>query len=58
MADNTPLAPESGSLPPLPSSSRTGRLPSPTTHLPIKKGGAGKIVVMLSSVAAACRRFF
>jgi hypothetical protein len=29
----------------------TGRLKSPTTHLPIKKGGAGKIVVMLSSVA-------
>jgi hypothetical protein len=29
----------------------TGRLKSPTTQLPIKKGGAGKIVVMLSSVA-------
>jgi predicted nucleic acid-binding Zn-ribbon protein len=35
----------------LPSSGRTGKLPSPTTHLPIRKGGAGKIVVMLSSVA-------
>ena len=50
MADNPP-APESGPLPPLPSSGTTGRLPSPTTHLPVKKGGAGKIVVMLSSVA-------
>jgi hypothetical protein len=29
----------------------TGRLKSPTTQLPVKKGGAGKIVVMLSSVA-------
>jgi len=50
MADNIPPQ-KSGSLPPLPSSGRTGKLPSPTTHLPIKKGGAGKIVVMLSSVA-------
>ena len=50
MADNPPT-PKSGPLPPLPSSGTTGRLPSPTTHLPLKKGGAGKIVVMLSSVA-------
>jgi hypothetical protein len=51
MADNPPDASKSGSLPPLPSSGMTGRLKSPTTHLPVKKGGAGKIVVMLSSVA-------
>jgi hypothetical protein len=51
MADNPPPVPNSGSQPPLPSSGMTGRLSSPTTHLPIKKGGAGKIVVMLSSVA-------
>jgi len=50
MADNSPT-PKSGPLPPLPSSGTTGRLPSPPTHLPVKKGGAGKIVVMLSSVA-------
>jgi hypothetical protein len=50
MADNPP-APNPGSLPPLPASGLTGRLKSPTTHLPVKKGGAGKIVVMLSSVA-------
>jgi hypothetical protein len=50
MPDNTP-PPKSDSLPPLPSSGMTGRLPSPTTHLPVKKGGPGKIVVMLSSVA-------
>jgi len=35
----------------LPSSGTTGRLKAPTTQLPNKKGGAGKIVVMLSSVA-------
>ena len=54
MADNTtpPTPPsKSGAQPPLPSSGTTGRLPSATTHLPVKKGGAGKIVVMLSSVA-------
>ena len=39
------------SVPPLPASSATGRVPSLTTHLPMRKGGAGKIVVMLSSVA-------
>jgi len=50
MADNTP-DPKGGPLPKLPSSGTTGKLPSPTTQLPIKKGGAGKIVVMLSSVA-------
>jgi hypothetical protein len=50
MADNPP-APKRDPLPPLPSSGTTGRLPSPTTHLPVKKGGPGKIVVMLSSVA-------
>jgi len=49
MADN-PLPPASGPMPRLPSS-RTGRLLSSTTHLPMRKGGAGKIVVMLSSVA-------
>src|ERR1700683_4722661 len=51
MADNPPPSSQSGSLPPLPSSGMTGRLKSPTTQLPNKKGGAGKIVVMLSSVA-------
>ncbi len=51
MADNPPPARPSGPLPPLPSSGMTGRLPSPTTQLPSKKGGTGKIVVMLSSVA-------
>jgi hypothetical protein len=50
MADNLPK-PTTGSLPPLPSSGMTGRLSNPTTHLPVKKGGPGKIVVMLSSVA-------
>jgi len=50
MADN-PSSPNSGSQPPLPSSGTTGRLKAPTTQLPIKKGGPGKIVVMLSSVA-------
>jgi predicted nuclease with TOPRIM domain len=49
MADNPPT-PKSGPLPPLPSSGMTGRLP-PTTQLPVKRGGPGKIVVMLSSVA-------
>jgi hypothetical protein len=52
MADNLPV-PMGGPVPPLPSSSATGRVPSLTTHLPTKKGGAGKIVVMLSSVAKA-----
>ncbi|MCE0522375.1 MAG: hypothetical protein LV480_05635 [Methylacidiphilales bacterium] len=51
MADNPPPDPKSDSQPPLPSSGTTGRMPSPATHLPVKKGGAGKIVVMLSSVA-------
>jgi hypothetical protein len=51
MADNTPQ-PKSGPMPPLPSSGMTRPLPSTTTQLPaIKKGSAGKIVVMLSSVA-------
>jgi hypothetical protein len=52
MADNPPPD-KSSSLPPLPSSGRTGKLPSPTTQLPKsrEKSGAGKIVVMLSSVA-------
>jgi hypothetical protein len=50
MADNPPAS-QGGPRPPLPSSGTTGRLKSPTTQLPIKKGGAGKIVVMLSSVA-------
>ncbi len=40
-----------GPMPRLPSSGTTGRLPSTTTHLPVSKRGAGKIVVMLSSVA-------
>jgi hypothetical protein len=53
MAETNPPTPKSGPLPPLPSSGMTGRLKSPTTQLPIKKGGAGKIVVMLSSVAKA-----
>jgi hypothetical protein len=51
MADNLPPTPKGGPMPPLPSSGTTGRLPSPTTHLPVKKGGLGKFVVMLSSVA-------
>jgi len=51
MADNPPPASPSGPLPPLPSSGTTGRPKSPTTQLPLKKGGVGKIVVMLSSVA-------
>lgn len=50
MADNIPPAPNTGPLPRLPASSATGRL-SQTTRVPIKKAGAGKIVVMLSSVA-------
>jgi hypothetical protein len=52
MADNPPPD-KSSSLPPLPSSGRTGKLPSPITQLPKpkEKSGAGKIVVMLSSVA-------
>jgi hypothetical protein len=53
MADNPPQPPPKAN-PPLPSSGMTGRLKSPTTQLPFKKvekGGAGKIVVMLSSVA-------
>jgi hypothetical protein len=52
MADSTNPK-TSGPLPPLPSSGMTGRLANPTTHLPVKKGGPGKIVVMLSSVAKA-----
>jgi len=54
MADNPPPD-KSSSLPPLPASGRTGKLPSPTTQLPRprEKSGAGKIVVMLSSVAKA-----
>jgi hypothetical protein len=52
MPDN-PHPTKSGSLPPLPSSGMTGKLPSPTTQLPVRRGGAGKIVVMLSSVAKA-----
>ena len=51
MPDNPRPTPPGGSLPPLPSSGMTGRIKSPTTQLPVKKGGAGKIVVMLSSVA-------
>ena len=35
----------------MPSSGTTGRLKAPATQLPNKKGGPGKIVVMLSSVA-------
>jgi len=50
MADNPPES-KSDSQPPLPSSGVTGHLKSPTTQLPIKKGGPGKVVVMLSSVA-------
>jgi hypothetical protein len=51
MADN-PSPKKPGFLPPLPSSGTTGKLKSPTTQLPGKKlSGAGKIVVMLSSVA-------
>jgi hypothetical protein len=53
MADNPPAtpAPNSGPRPTLPGSGTTGRLKNPTTQLPVKRGGAGKIVVMLSSVA-------
>jgi hypothetical protein len=51
MPDNPPPSSKSSAMPPLPSSGMTGRLRSPTTPLPNKKGGAGKIVVMLSSVA-------
>lgn len=50
MADNPP-APNTGPRPSLPGNSTTGRLKNPTTQLPNRKGGAGKIVVMLSSVA-------
>ena len=50
MADNPP-APNAGPNPPMPSTGLTGRLKAPPAHLPVKKGGAGKIVVMLSSVA-------
>ncbi len=38
-------------MPKLPSSGATGRLRSPTTQLPLKRSGPGKVVVMLSSVA-------
>jgi predicted nuclease with TOPRIM domain len=53
MADNPPAtpAPNPGPRPTLPGTSSTGRLKNPTTQLPVKRGGAGKIVVMLSSVA-------
>ena len=55
MADNPPPtptpAPNPGPRPTLPGGA-TGRLKNPTTQLPaVKKAGAGKIVVMLSSVA-------
>jgi predicted nucleic acid-binding Zn-ribbon protein len=49
MADN-PQPPKAN--PPLPSSGMTGRIKAPTTKLPpIQAGRAGKVVVMLSSVA-------
>jgi predicted nuclease with TOPRIM domain len=53
MADNPPAtpAPNPGPRPTLPGTGLTGRLKNPTTQLPVKRGGAGKIVVMLSSVA-------
>ena len=50
MADNPPES-QSGPMPKLPSSGATGRLKSPTAQLPLKKGGTGKVIVMLSSVA-------